>query len=77
MKIGERGQVTIPQKLRERFGLNRQTEVEFVEDRGRLILKKIQRGAHPVDAVAGSCKGALQKLGFKSVDAYLEAARGR
>ncbi len=77
MKIGERGQVTIPQKLRERFGLNRQTEVEFVEDRGRLILKKIHHGAHPVDAVAGSCKRAWQKLGFKSVDACLEAARGR
>jgi AbrB family looped-hinge helix DNA binding protein len=77
MKIGERGQVTIPQKFRRRLGLNQQTEVEFVEERGRLILQKAERAAHPVDAVAGSCKGALRKLGFKSADAYLEATRGR
>ena len=77
MKIGERGQVTIPQKFRRRLGLNQQTEVEFVEERGRLILQKAEREAHPVDVVAGSCKGALRKLGFKSADAYLEATRGR
>jgi len=77
MKIGERGQVTIPQKLRRRFGLKQRTEVEFVEERGRLILQKAEQQNHPVDLVAGSCKGALRKLGFKSVDAYLEAVRGR
>jgi AbrB family looped-hinge helix DNA binding protein len=29
MKIGERGQVTIPKEIRERFGLGPETEVEF------------------------------------------------
>jgi len=29
MKIGERGQVTIPKDLQERFGLKPETEVEF------------------------------------------------
>ncbi|MGH9356324.1 MAG: AbrB/MazE/SpoVT family DNA-binding domain-containing protein [Terriglobia bacterium] len=29
MKIGERGQVTIPKEIRERFGLKPETEVEF------------------------------------------------
>jgi AbrB family looped-hinge helix DNA binding protein len=29
MKIGERGQVTIPKEIREQFGLGPETEVEF------------------------------------------------
>ncbi len=32
MRISERGQVTIPQALRERYGLLANTEVEFVAD---------------------------------------------
>ena len=77
MKIGERGQVTIPKHLRERHGLKQETDVEFVEENGRLFLKKVARGPDPVDAVAGSCRQAWRKLGFKTVDAYLETLRGR
>ena len=38
MKITSKGQVTIPQEMRERFGLHPQTEVEFASgDDGVLI----------------------------------------
>lgn len=40
MQIGERGQVTILQALRERFGLLPQTEVEFVVSEGLLVIRK-------------------------------------
>lgn len=40
MKIGERGQVTIPQHHRKRFGLKPATAVEFVAVGGRLVLQK-------------------------------------
>jgi AbrB family looped-hinge helix DNA binding protein len=40
MKIGERGQVTIPQKFRQRFGLKSKAQVEFVEIDGQLVLRK-------------------------------------
>jgi len=30
MRVGERGQVTIPKEIRERFGFGPDTEVEFV-----------------------------------------------
>ena len=40
MRISERGQVTIPQALRERHGLWPDTEVEFVEREGELVLIK-------------------------------------
>lgn len=32
MKISERGQVTIPKSLREKYGLLTNTEVEFIAD---------------------------------------------
>ena len=40
MKIGERGQVTIPLHYRRRFGLKPATQVEFVTMQGRLVLVK-------------------------------------
>ena len=40
MKITSKGQVTIPQDLRERHGLLPGTEVEFVEENGTVQLKK-------------------------------------
>jgi AbrB family looped-hinge helix DNA binding protein len=40
MKVGERGQVTIPKELRERFGLGPDTEVEFRVVNGSILLKK-------------------------------------
>lgn len=40
MKVSERGQVTIPQALREQFGFLPETEVEFVTQDGALLLIK-------------------------------------
>ena len=40
MKISERGQITIPQPLRDRYGLLPDTEVEFIEREGGLMLVK-------------------------------------
>ena len=40
MKVGERGQVTIPQALREEFGFLPETEVAFTVRDGALLLVK-------------------------------------
>ena len=40
MKVGEGGQVTIPQALREEFGFLPETEVVFVVQGGALLLVK-------------------------------------
>lgn len=40
MRIGARGQVTIPKPFREGFGLTAATEVEFMKKRSHLILQK-------------------------------------
>jgi len=54
MRVSERGQVTIPKKIREQFGLKENTEVEFVVREGRVELvpgKEDRRGK--VDALYG------------------------
>ncbi|MBW1937038.1 MAG: AbrB/MazE/SpoVT family DNA-binding domain-containing protein [Deltaproteobacteria bacterium] len=45
MKIGERGQVTIPKAIRERYGFLPNREVEFVPtDKGVLLIIEAMRG---------------------------------
>ncbi len=39
MQITEKGQVTIPQKIREHYGFLPHTEVEFVENKGKVYLR--------------------------------------
>lgn len=38
MRISERGQVTVPLKFRQQFGLQANTEVEFIADNNGLRL---------------------------------------
>lgn len=42
-RVGERGQVTIPKPLRDRLGLRPGVEVEFEEEDGRLVGRKVVR----------------------------------
>ncbi len=50
--VAERGQVTIPKRLRDRLGIKPGTLVDFEEDSGRLILAKVV-GNDPVSQVMG------------------------
>lgn len=76
MKIGERGQVTIPKELRNRFGLNRTTEVEFAIQADTLVLRKVGKTLN-LRKWKGKCKGALGKMGYRNVDDYIKDVRGR
>jgi AbrB family looped-hinge helix DNA binding protein len=71
MKIGERGQVTIPKKIREKYGLMPYIEVEFVPKETGVLIKKKSLHLSPVERVYG----ILQKK--SSTDKYIEAIRGR
>lgn len=71
MKITERGQITIPKPLRERYGFGPDTEVEVVPGEEGLVIRKRVSGVHPVDRVRGILKGPFD------VDAYIEEIRGR
>jgi AbrB family looped-hinge helix DNA binding protein len=40
LRVTSKGQVTIPVALREKHGLLPETEVEFVEVRGQVVIRK-------------------------------------
>ena len=72
MRISERGHITIPKHLRERFGMHRDVEVEITPTDTGLLIQKRADGQHPVDRVAGILDGA-----DFDVDEYIEEIRGR
>ncbi|MBU1052508.1 MAG: AbrB/MazE/SpoVT family DNA-binding domain-containing protein [Proteobacteria bacterium] len=44
MRVTTKGQVTIPQHIREKLGITPATEVDFVEGDGRIFLVKRKGG---------------------------------
>jgi AbrB family looped-hinge helix DNA binding protein len=76
MKVGERGQVTIPKEIREQFGLGPKTEVEFAVVGGSIVLKKSPKKLD-LAKWKGRCARSFKKLGYTSVDAFIEDIRGR
>jgi antitoxin PrlF len=66
--IGERGQVTIPKALRDRLGLKPGAELEFEEEGGKLIGRRVVR-VDPLNDLVGI-------LPQMDVDAALEQLRG-
>jgi len=71
MKIGERGQVTIPKTIREKYGLLPQIEVDFVQKKTGVLIQKKTRHVSPVEQVYGILRKNVQ------TDPYIESIRGR
>ena len=67
--MSEKGQVTIPKRLRDRLGLRPGTVIDFEEAGGRLVGRRLVPADHLDDLV-----GVLTLPG--GVDAYVDAARG-
>ena len=76
MKLGERGQVTIPKEIRDTFGLGPDTEVEFHVIEGSIVLKKAPKKLN-LDEWKGRCKKSFTELGYGSVDQFIEDVRRR
>lgn len=76
MKIGERGQVTIPKNIREQFGLGPETEVEFRVAGGSIVLKKSPKKLN-LAKWKGRCSDSFSELGYSSVDKFIDDVRGR
>ncbi len=51
-RVSERGQITIPKRLRERLGIAPGQILEFKADDGKLVATKVS-DRDPVDAVYG------------------------
>lgn len=42
MRVTSKGQVTIPQRIREKLGITANSEVDFIEEGGRVVLRKVK-----------------------------------
>jgi AbrB family looped-hinge helix DNA binding protein len=67
--VAERGQVTIPKKLRERLGITPGTVLDFECVEGRLQARKVST-TDPVELVYGCLRG------IPSTDGFIEDIRG-
>jgi AbrB family looped-hinge helix DNA binding protein len=76
MRIGERGQVTIPKDIRDQFGLGPETEVEFSVVHGSIVLKKAPRKLD-LKRWKGRAAKSFAELGYRSVDRFIDDLRGR
>lgn len=76
MKVGERGQVTIPKHIRDRFGLSPDTEVEFHVSNGSIVIRKAPAKLN-LTKWKGKCGKRFAELGYSSVDEFIEDVRGR
>ncbi len=57
MHITTKGQVTIPQSIRDKFGFLPHTEVEFIEDGGNIILRKVASGSTMAKKMLNQMRG--------------------
>ena len=69
--LSEKGQVTIPKAIRDDLGLSAGTILDFTEDQGRIIVKRVM-AENPISAWRG--RGRLPK--GTSVMDYLNLLRG-
>ena len=76
MKVGERGQVTIPKEIRQKFGIDASTKVEFHVVDGAIVLKKTPAKIG-IRKWRGRCADSFSKLGYTSVDKFIDDLRGR
>lgn len=71
MTITSKGQVTIPKNLRDKYGFNEHTEIEFIDEGGAIRIVK-KSGFH---STIESVYGVLGKKGFRT-DAIIKKLRG-
>ena len=71
MRISERGQITIPKSLRDRYGMNHNVEIEITATEHGLLVQKRTTGKHPVERVYGILGGN------GNTDEYIEEIRSR
>ena len=68
-KVAERGQVTIPKRIRERLGIRKGTVLDFRDEKGRIIAVKAD-ASDPVSA----CYGSLSR--GRRTDELMDKLRG-
>jgi antitoxin PrlF len=71
--ISSKGQVTVPQEVRKRLGLQAGDRVEFVMEEGRTVIRPVREEANPFKkfiGIAGPFPG-----GEEGIKAWIEEMR--
>jgi AbrB family looped-hinge helix DNA binding protein len=79
MKITSKGQVTIPQAVREKAGMHPNSEVEFeVRDNGDVLIRAVAPKANAVRAAFPQVRGSANAAQFKNMgtDEFMAFLRG-
>ncbi len=79
MKITSKGQVTIPQAVREQAGLHPHSEVEFeVRKNGEVVIRPVAKKAAGVRSAFERARGSANALQFKGMgtDEFMAFLRG-
>jgi AbrB family looped-hinge helix DNA binding protein len=79
MKITSKGQVTIPQAVREQAGLLPHSEVEFVFNaQGEVVLRPLKGAGSPIRAAFEKVRGSANAREFKGMntDEFMAFLRG-
>jgi len=73
MRITSKGQVTIPQGIRERLGLLPNTDVEFAVERGAAVIRPKRGTPSRAQRIVGHLKthGAKMRMSSKALLALL------
>ena len=80
LTISERGQLVIPKATRMRLGFTSKSKIHMIESNGAVTLKPkpdLEALDKACEELRGKGRGRLEKFGFKSVDDYIAASRGR
>lgn len=75
MQVTREGTVTIPEPIRRKFGITHTTEVDFVEEDGKVVLKvKDSTRPEPIDSWLERVRGTTS--GRLSTDEVMALTRG-
>lgn len=74
MRVTQKGQVTIPQEMRLRFGLNPHTEVEFGYGKNGVIIRPVRSEKTKFRAWLDSAKGSA--TAGQTTEAIMKLTRG-
>ena len=78
MRITSKGQVTIPQDIRERAGMRPGTDVEFVFERGKVTLRPVTKAKSRARLALERARGTANEPMFRgwTTDQIMAFLRG-
>ena len=77
-KLSSKGQVVIPEEIRERLGLKEGTQFIVVSERDVVILKSVQPPAMgEFDELVGKARSSARSAGLKPADVRRAVKRAR